>query len=128
MSGRIAAAALAVCLGLALEPAAMARQAPKGKILIVLSSEHVLPLKDGKTFDTGYYLNELVVPARRFAEAGYTLVFATPQGNEPVVDQASISPDYFGGSRAALEDAQRYETSLTGLRHPLGSATWRTAT
>ncbi|PLZ00955.1 type 1 glutamine amidotransferase domain-containing protein [Burkholderia sp. WAC0059] len=93
-------------------------QAPKGKILIVLSSEHELPLKDGKTFETGYYLNELVIPARKFADAGYELVFATPKGNVPVVDQASISADYFGGSREALDDARRYQASLVGLQHP----------
>jgi hypothetical protein len=58
----------------------------KGKVLIVLSSESVLPLKDGKTFATGYYLNELIVPARRFAAAGYELVFTDPKGNRPTVD------------------------------------------
>ncbi len=33
-----------------------AAAASKGKILIVVSSENVLSLKDQKTFSTGYYL------------------------------------------------------------------------
>jgi putative intracellular protease/amidase len=99
---------------------AFAQESPsKGKVLIVLSSGSVLPLKDGKTFKTGYYLNELIVPAQRFAAAGYELVFATPKGNRPAVDQLSISPDYFGGSKAAVDDALKFQASLDGLGHPL---------
>jgi putative intracellular protease/amidase len=96
-----------------------AAQPFKGKVLIVLSSESVLPLKDGKTFSTGYYLNELIVPARAFAEAGYELVFADPKGNTPAVDQGSVSADYFGGSKAALDAALEFRGKLQGLTHPL---------
>jgi putative intracellular protease/amidase len=99
---------------------ALAQTAPsKGKVLIVLSSESVLPLKDGKTFTTGYYLNELIVPAQRFAAAGYELVFADPKGNRPAVDSLSVSPDYFGGSKEKVDDALKFQASLTGLEYPL---------
>lgn len=100
-------------------PAPAQPPASKGKILIVLSSENILPLKDGKTFKTGYYLNELIVPAQRFAAAGYELVFADPKGDRPAVDRLSISPDYFGGSQAAVDDALRFQAALRGLDHPL---------
>ena len=100
-------------------PAAAQTAASKGKVLIVLSSESVLPLKDGKTFTTGYYLNELIVPAQRFATAGYELVFADPKGNHPAVDPLSVSPDYFGGSKEKVEDALKFQASLTNLEHPL---------
>lgn len=100
-------------------PAAAHTPPSKGKVLIVLSSESVLPLKDGKTFTTGYYLNELIVPAQRFAAAGYQLVFADPKGNRPAVDKLSVSPDYFGGSKEKVEDALKFQASLTGLEHPL---------
>jgi putative intracellular protease/amidase len=99
--------------------ASVQAQQTKGKVLIVLSSETSLPLKDGKTFDTGYYLNELIVPAERFAAAGYELVFTNPKGNTPAVDQASVSPDYFGGSTEELLSARRFQATLTGLSHPL---------
>jgi len=117
---RLIAAALVACVA-SLVSSPLLAQESKGKILIVLSSEHVLPLKDGKTFETGYYLNELTVPAQKFAEAGYELVFADPKGNVPAVDQSSISTDYFGGSQEALESAQRFQGTLTGLSHPLTS-------
>jgi hypothetical protein len=48
-------------------------------------------------------LNELVLPAQKFAAAGYDLVFANPRGNAPAVDQASVSVDCFGGSQDELE-------------------------
>lgn len=71
-----------------------------GKVLIVLSSETRLPLKDGKTFQTGYYLNELLIPAQRFSKAGYELVFTDPKGNTPAIDINSVDVSYFGGSFA----------------------------
>ena len=43
----------------------------KGKILIVVSSENELTLKGNKKYPTGYYFNELLVPAKKLAEAGY---------------------------------------------------------
>jgi hypothetical protein len=71
----LAAASFAWRAGNALLSASVHAQQAKGKILIVLSSETSLPLRDGKTFDTGCYLNEIIVPAERFAAAGYELVF-----------------------------------------------------
>lgn len=40
-----------------------AHAAAKGEVLVLLSSEHQLPLQDGKRYATGYYLNEFGVPA-----------------------------------------------------------------
>ncbi|WP_322013873.1 type 1 glutamine amidotransferase domain-containing protein [Paraburkholderia sp. J12] len=115
---QIVLCALAACLAQFYTLPASAQES-KGKILIVLSSEQQLPLKDGKHFQTGYYLNELVIPARKFSEAGYELVFANPKGNTPAVDQTSLSADYFGGSQQALEEAERYQATQTGLAHPV---------
>jgi putative intracellular protease/amidase len=115
---RMVLCVLAVCLTQFHSLAASAQQS-KGKILIVLSSQQELPLKGDKSFKTGYYLNELVIPARKFSDAGYELVFANPEGNTPAVDQTSRSADYFGGSQQALEEAERYQGTLTSLAHPL---------
>lgn len=110
----ITAAVLAASIAVPLAHAADS----KGKVLIILPAANVMPLKDGKNFATGYYLNELVVPARRLAEAGYELVFATPGGVAPTVDAASVSVSYFGDSDQVLREAQAYQRSLTGLAHP----------
>ena len=111
----LAAAAIGV---LSLSGVAQA-QAPKGKILVVLSSEAVLPLQGGMTFSTGYYLNEVMIPVERFIEAGYEIDFADPKGNTPTVDKASVTADYFGGNKDELEKAERLQQSLPKLAHPL---------
>jgi hypothetical protein len=40
---------------------------PKGTVLIVGSSSNNFELRSGKTQPTGYYLNELAVPAQAIA-------------------------------------------------------------
>ncbi len=110
---------LTAALSAALATPPATAQPSAGKILIVLSSETVLPLQDGKTFSTGYYLNELMIPAQKFVAAGYELVFTDPKGNVPSVDPMSVSPDYFGGSKDTMEAASRFGEGLTGLSHPL---------
>ena len=81
----------------ALSLSALATAAPKGEVLVLLSSETALPLRDGKTFSSGYYLNEFGVPADALQRAGYRLTVATPRGNRPQVDQSSVDPQYFRG-------------------------------
>lgn len=77
--------------------------ASKGKILVLLSSETSLPLKDGKTYQTGYYLNEFGVPADALLKAGYELDIVTPKGNVPAADPNSANPRYFGNSQAEMQ-------------------------
>lgn len=81
----------------ALSLSALATAAPKGEVLVLLSSETALPLRDGKTFSSGYYLNEFGVPADALQRAGYRLTVVTPRGNHPQVDQSSVDPQYFRG-------------------------------
>ncbi len=57
--------ALALLTATPVFPAAAQTPPSKGKVLIVLSGETLLPLEDGRTFTTGYYLYELSVPAPR---------------------------------------------------------------
>jgi hypothetical protein len=61
----------------------------KGKVLVVMSSASALDLKEGKTYATGYYLNEFVVPYRKLVEAGYEPVIANPNGDRPVMDSST---------------------------------------
>src|SRR5690242_15928659 len=66
----------------------------KGKVLVLVSSGHGLPLKDGKVYTgAGYYLNELTVPVRALMNEGYEITFANPKGNTPQMDVHSAVAD-----------------------------------
>jgi hypothetical protein len=59
----------------------------KGKVLVLVSSGHGLPLKDGKVYaGAGYYLNELTVPVRALMKEDYEITIANPKGNTPQMD------------------------------------------
>lgn len=75
-------------------------------ILIVLSSKGALELKEGKTYKTGFYLNELMEPVKRFMDEGHTLTFATPNGVVPTMDKVSDNLQFFNG------DQDYYDTHI----------------
>lgn len=93
--------------------------APKGEVLVLLSSENQLALKDGKHYPTGYYLNEFGVPADQLLKAGYTLVLVTPKGNAPSVDERSVDPMYFGGDQAEMLRIRQVVENLPGIHDTL---------
>jgi len=93
--------------------------ANKGEVLVLLSSENMMQLADGKTAPTGYYLNEFGVPAKALADAGYKLVLATPKGNAPSVDKKSVIPQYFDGGEAHMQAIQTFVASLEGINDTL---------
>lgn len=70
-------------------------------VLVVLSDANHLDLRDGKVFQTGFYLNELMQPVKKLLDAGHTVTFATPQGQAPTLDASSDTADYFGGDANA---------------------------
>jgi putative intracellular protease/amidase len=91
----------------------------KGKVLVLVSSGHGLPLKDGKVYTgAGYYLNELTVPVRTLMSEGYEITFANPKGNTPQMDVHSAVPDFFGGDEAKLQDYLKFRDTLIGLKNP----------
>ncbi|WP_223620461.1 type 1 glutamine amidotransferase domain-containing protein [Lysobacter sp. ESA13C] len=96
MQKLVAAIALALSFG----------SAHAGNVLVVLSDADRLDLRDGKTFATGFYLNELMQPVKLLLDAGHQVTFATPQGRAPTVDRSSIDPMYFGGDTEALKTHQ----------------------
>ncbi|CUI02827.1 type 1 glutamine amidotransferase domain-containing protein [Massilia antarctica] len=75
-------------------------------VLVVLSDADHLELKDGKTFSTGFYLNELAQPLKLLLDAGHEVTFATPAGKAPTVDASSLDPMYFQGEVATLKQYQ----------------------
>jgi putative intracellular protease/amidase len=91
----------------------------KGRVLVLVSSGHGLPLKDGKVYaGAGYYLNELTVPVRALMKEGYEITFANPKGNTPQLDVSSAIPQFFGGDEARLQDYLKFRDSLNGLKNP----------
>jgi putative intracellular protease/amidase len=108
----------ALALALAMVTPMTASAQSKGKVLVVMSSANALDLKDGKTYSTGYYLNEFVVPYRKLVEAGYEPVIANPKGDRPVMDKNSNNAMFFGGDDAARADALKFAEGLQALDHP----------
>ena len=94
-------------------------KASKGEVLVLLSSENVMQLAEGKTEPTGYYLNEFGVPAKALVDAGYKLVLATPKGNAPAVDKKSVIPQYFDGGESQMRDIQTFVASIDGINDTL---------
>lgn len=94
----------------------------KGEILVLLSSETALPLQDGASFPSGFYMNEFGVPADALQRAGYRLTIATPKGNRPLPDLRSVDPSYFGGNAAELHRIEGVVGELTAAARvkPLG--------
>ncbi|MBP2650845.1 MAG: thiamine biosynthesis protein ThiJ [Firmicutes bacterium] len=93
--------------------------ASKGKILLVASSTSTLELKDHRSMATGFYLNELAVPALRLIEEGYEVVVATPNGNKPVMDAHSSNAKLFGNDQAALQRALHFVDTYPSIQHPI---------
>ncbi|WP_420991556.1 type 1 glutamine amidotransferase domain-containing protein [Cupriavidus sp. 30B13] len=83
-----------------------------GNVLVVLSDADHLDLKDGKVYQTGFYLNELMQPVKRLLDAGHSVTFATPAGLAPTVDKSSLDKMYFGGDEAALQAHQALMAQL----------------
>jgi putative intracellular protease/amidase len=91
----------------------------KGRVLVLVSSGHSLPLQDGKVYaGAGYYLNELTVPVRALMKEGYEITFANPKGNTPQLDVNSATAMFFGGDDAKLQDYLKFRDSLAGLENP----------
>jgi putative intracellular protease/amidase len=90
----------------------------RGRVLIVMSGAHQLDLKDGKRYQTGYYFDELEIPLRKMVGAGYTPVFASPNGATPAIDASSKNKMFFKGDEAALAGALKYVDGFKELKHP----------
>ena len=61
------------------------QDAPK-RILMIVSSARTIDLADGTEHETGYFIEEALVPTEHFAAAGAEVTIATPDGRVPNVD------------------------------------------
>jgi putative intracellular protease/amidase len=100
------------------EPTRALTPAAKPRVLVVLSSATAIPLRDGKEYRTGYFLNELMVPVKALIDAGVEPVFANPKGNTPTMDVHSDDPSFFGGDAKLLAEIRALRDSLPGLSRP----------
>jgi putative intracellular protease/amidase len=91
----------------------------KGEVLVVMSGGHILNLADGKPYATGYYLNEVATPLKAIIDAGYTPVFASPNGDTPSMDGSSNVDKFFGGDANKRFEALRLLDAQKGLHHPI---------
>lgn len=80
----------------------------KGKVLVVGSNATRIEIHGGGTGPTGQYLNELVVPVMALIEAGYEIVFATPNGSKPYIDPVSDQTMHFDNDEAAHKRGQDF--------------------
>jgi hypothetical protein len=92
--------------------------AKKGKILVVISSESELELREGKRYKTGYFLNELTVPVKRLIEEGYAIDFANPKGNKPAMDLHSDSASFFNNNESKYREIKAFHDELKNLQSP----------
>lgn len=97
MTHAIRNAAAAVLFGLT------AAGANAANVLVVLSDASQLELRDNRTFDTGFYANELMQPVKKLLDAGHTITFATPQGKAPSLDRNSVDKSYFNNDEASMQ-------------------------
>lgn len=79
-----------------------------GKVLVVGSNANRIEIQGGGTGPTGQYLNELVVPVMALIDAGYEIVFATPNGSKPFIDPVSDQTMHFDNDEAAHKRAQDF--------------------
>ena len=60
-------------------------------VLVASSAATALPLANGRTFRTGYWLAELALPLERIAAMGHGVDVATPGGAAPSPDARSLA-------------------------------------
>lgn len=109
---------LVVLSSILLSAPALTQTSVKGKVLVIVSSEDSIALRDGKIYKTGYFLNELTVPVKRLVENGYAVTFANPKGNKPSMDIHSDSVDFFSKDQAKYQEIKTFHDKLVGLKLP----------
>jgi putative intracellular protease/amidase len=74
----------------------------------MVSASHLLTMKDGSHYATGFWSEELHKPYRAFRDAGFAVDFATPAGHVPIPDQRSLQGEH-----------QRKLDQVEGLDRPM---------
>ena len=88
-------------------------------VLVVLSAKNELEMNNKTTIKTGYFLDELAVPAQALIAAGYKLEVATPNGIVPTIDESSNSAAFFQDDKTKLDKALEFVRTHESLNEPL---------
>jgi len=88
------------------------------KILIVASTSEFLQLKNNIRVPTGYYLNELAIPAQYFMDAGFAVIIATTTGTKPIMDERSNNLLLFGNDEALYKKAVKFTVTHPSMQKP----------
>jgi putative intracellular protease/amidase len=81
-------------------------------VLMVLTGSRVWTMKDGTPHPTGFWAEEFTRPHKTFADAGFEVSIATPQGRTPVVDPISLALPFNNNDAAAVQSHKAYITSM----------------
>lgn len=103
----LALMSLLICFSFSLQAAEK-----KGTVLVIMSNADKLKLKDGKTVETGFFLNEFAIPVREIMDAGYEVVIATPQGKKPLMDNDSKNPAFFQDDQQKMNEALKVKEKV----------------
>jgi len=99
-------------IGIALTVLLQSQIAFSDDILVVLSDKDSMSLQDGKKYDTGFYLNELIEPVMRFIKAGHTVTYATPSGLAPTMDPNSDNIQFFNNDEGYYQENKKFLNKL----------------
>jgi len=89
-------------------------------ILFVLSVADTLELNNGKKLrQTGVFLNELYLPYKEISNAGYNVVFATPDGIPATIDNESINDKYWKDMLRVKKEALSFIKENNEFNNPI---------
>ncbi|MFJ5927536.1 type 1 glutamine amidotransferase domain-containing protein [Kitasatospora sp. NPDC092948] len=80
------------------------------RVLFVVSAADRWTLRDGTAHPSGFWGEELAVPHKVFAAAGWEITIATPDGKAPTLDRLSMS--FTAGRPSRLREVARYLESI----------------
>jgi putative intracellular protease/amidase len=86
------------------------------RVLVLMSQDHQLKMKDGSKMETGFYAEELAEPLDAFRALGADIVVATENGGQPVVDQRSLNPAWVGKIKS--EELTKFVDDAPELKNP----------
>ncbi|MCX6119175.1 MAG: type 1 glutamine amidotransferase domain-containing protein [Proteobacteria bacterium] len=89
--------------------------------LVILSESDFVTTREGVKHPTGYFLSELAGPAIALKKLGHRLIFATPSGKRPTMDQVSNDGKWFKNADS-YEEALRFVKEEQGIMTPVSFA------
>jgi len=94
--------------------------AQTNNILFVMSAADTLTLNNGKKLrQTGVFLNEFYLAYKAVTEAGYTVDFATPNGQVATIDNESMNDTYWKNNLEIKKEAIAFTKTDSLFNDPI---------